>query len=167
MFRFVSEPTSVNFTDDKGVRASYVNNPSCPSSTTKQSFPPTTANSSLERKEVLSGKHNFEQQLVTGTFIVDKKFGDFQWASLLKQVPQFVPQTDASLTGWGAALQGKSIGGTWSFQERKWHINELELLAVKLALQTFLKSQNFTSIHIQMDNIVALTYLKRMGGSTN
>ena len=167
MFRFVSQPTSVNFTDDKGVRASYVNNPSCPSSATKQSFPPTTANSSLERKEVLSGKHNFEQKLVTGTFMVDKKLGDFQWASLLKQVPQFVLQTDASLTGWGAALQGKSIGGTWSFQERKWHINELELLAVKLALQTFLKSQNFTSIHIQMDNIVALTYLKRMGGSKN
>ena len=41
----------------------------------------------------------------------------------------------------------------------------MELLAVKLALQTFLKSQNFTSIHIQMDNIVALTYLKKIGGN--
>ena len=51
-------------------------------------------------------------------------------------------QTDASLTRCGAALQGKSIGGTWPFQEKKWHINELELLAVKLALQTFFKSQN-------------------------
>ena len=87
----------------------------------------------------------------------------FNGTSLLKQVPQVVLQTDVSLTDWGAALQGKSIGGTWSFQERKWYINELELLAVKLALQTFLKSQNFTSIHIQMDNIVALTYLKKMG----
>ena len=28
-------------------------------------------------------------------------------------------------------------------------------------------SQEFTSIHIQMDNIVTLTYLKRMGGSKN
>ena len=42
----------------------------------------------------------------------------------------------------GCSSPGKIIGGTWSFQERKWHINELELLAVKLALQTF---QNFTS----------------------
>ena len=57
--------------------------------------------------------------------------------------------------------------GTWSFQERKWHINELELLAVKLALQTFLKSQNFTSIHILMGNIVALTYLKKYVGTKN
>ena len=89
----------------------------------------------------------------------------FNGASHLKQVPQVVLQTDASLTGWVAALQGKSIGGTWSIEERKWHINELELLAVKLALQTLLKSQNFTSVHIQMDNIVALTYLKKMGGN--
>ena len=41
---------------------------------------------------------------------------------------------------------------------------QLELLAVNLALQTFLKSQNFTSIDIQMDNIVDLTYLKKIGG---
>ena len=41
----------------------------------------------------------------------------------------------------------------------------MELIAVKLALQTFLKSKKyFTSIHIQMDNIVALKYLKKMMG---
>ena len=79
MFRFVSEPISVNFTVDEGVRTSYVNNPGCPSSTTEQSLPQTTADSSPERKEVLSGKHNFEQQLETGTSMVDKTFGDFQW----------------------------------------------------------------------------------------
>ena len=78
MFRFVSEPISVNFAVDEGVRTSYVNNPACPSSTTEQSLPPTTADSSLEKKQVLSGKHNFEQ-LETGTSMVDKKFGDFQW----------------------------------------------------------------------------------------
>ena len=60
-------------------------------------------------------------------------------------------QTETSLTEWGAALQGRSVGGIWSFQERKWHINDLEPLALKLALQTFFKSQNFSSIHIKMD----------------
>ena len=50
MFRFVSEPTSVNFAVDEGVKTSYVNNPACPSSTNEQSLPPTTADSSLERK---------------------------------------------------------------------------------------------------------------------
>ena len=76
MFRFVSEPTSVNFTVDEGVRTSYVNNSGCPSSTTEQSLPPSTAETSLEKKEVLSGKHNFEQKLETRTSTMDKKYGN-------------------------------------------------------------------------------------------
>ena len=40
----------------------------------RQSFPPATANSSLERKEVLSNKYNFEQQLETGASMEDKQF---------------------------------------------------------------------------------------------
>ena len=87
----------------------------------------------------------------------------FNGNSLLKQAPQIVPQMDSSLTGWGAALQGTSIGGKWSFQERKGHINELKLQAVRPVLQAFLKSQNFTSIRMQTSNIVALTYLKKIG----
>ena len=79
MFRYVSEPTNANFKVDEGVRTSYVNNPDCPSSMTDQSLPPTIAYSNLERKEVLPGKHNLEQQFKTGTSIVDKRFGDFQW----------------------------------------------------------------------------------------
>ena len=75
----------------------------------------------------------------------------FNGTSLLKQVSQVVLQTETSLTEWGAVLQGRSVGGIWSFQERKWHINDLEPLALKLALQTFFKSQNFSSIHIKMD----------------
>ena len=47
------------------------------------------------------------------------------------------------------------------------HISELELLALKLALETFLKAQQIKSLHIQMDNIVALTYFLKMGGTKN
>ena len=79
MFRFVSEPTSVNFTIEEGVRTSPVNNSDCSSSTTEQSFPPAAADSSLERKEVLSGNNNYEQQLETVASMLDTKFGDFQW----------------------------------------------------------------------------------------
>ena len=43
----------------------------------------------------------------------------------------------------------------------------MEVLAVKLALQIFLKNQNFTSVYIQIDNIVALTYFKKMGRTKN
>ena len=43
----------------------------------------------------------------------------------------------------------------------------MELLAVKIDLQTFLKSQNFTSIPIQMYKIEALTYLRKTKGTKN
>ena len=46
---------------------------------------------------------------------------------------------------------------------KKMASTELELAAVKLALQIFCKSQNFSSVHIQLYSIVALTYLKKMG----
>ena len=37
---------------------------------------------------------------------------------------------------------------TWTQQERRMHINEPELLALKLALETFLKAQEIKSLHI-------------------
>ena len=43
------------------------------------------------------------------------------------------------------------------------HIYELELLALKLALKPLLKAHEIESIHIQMSNIVALTYFLKMG----
>ena len=68
-----------------------------------------------------------------------------------------VIQTDASMTG-------VSTGGKWSRQEQKKHINVLELLAVKLALLTYLKDQTRKIIHLQIDNMTALSYLVKMGG---
>ena len=55
----------------------------------------------------------------------------------------------------------------WSAKEMKYHIIILELLAVKLAIQTFTKYRDVKAIHLQVDNVVALTYLKKMGGSQN
>ena len=47
------------------------------------------------------------------------------------------------------------------------HINELELLALKLALETFLKVKEIESLHIQMDKIVALNYFLKKEVATN
>ena len=55
----------------------------------------------------------------------------------------------------------------WSAQEMKNHINILELLAIKLAIQTFSKTLKHKAIHLQVDNMVALTYLLNMGGTKN
>ena len=59
-----------------------------------------------------------------------------------------------------------STGGQWSLQESKLHINVLGLLAIKLALLTFSKMFNLKSIHFQVENMSALSYLMKMGGYT-
>ena len=55
----------------------------------------------------------------------------------------------------------------WSTLEMIYHINILELLAVKLDMQTFTKYRDVKAIHLQVDNIVALTYLMKIGGTQN
>ena len=72
--------------------------------------------------------------------------------------------TDALLTGSGAVREGMKTGGTWIQQERM-HINELELLALKLALEIFLTAQEIKSWHVQIDNILALTYFVKIEGT--
>ena len=55
----------------------------------------------------------------------------------------------------------------WSAQEMKYHNNILELLAAKLAIQTFTKYRDVKVIHLLVDNIMTLTYLVKMGGTQN
>ena len=87
---------------------------------------------------------------------------------LIEFLAQTLIQTDASSKGWGGATcHGISTGGMWSAQEMKYHINILELITVKLTIQTFTKYGDVKAIHLQVDNIVALTYLMKMGGTQN
>jgi len=55
--------------------------------------------------------------------------------------PQCIMETGTSRTGWGAFYQGEATGGCWSAEEQELHINELELLAVFLALKSFTRRQ--------------------------
>ena len=53
-------------------------------------------------------------------------------------------------------------------EERKFHISVLELKAAKLAIMSFtLKERDAISVHGQhdMDNMTALSYLMKMGGT--
>ena len=88
--------------------------------------------------------------------------------TLINPQPQIAISTNSSLEGWGAYFQGQKTGSPWASQEKKDHINVLELRAVKYAILTFsclyLKVQ---SKHIQMDSIVALSCLVKMGGTRN
>ena len=78
-------------------------------------------------------------------------------------MPQLINQTDAYKTGWGAVCQGTTKGRTWSYHEWTKHINVLELIAVKLAILTFIKGKSVTAMHLQTDDMTVLYYLVKMG----
>ena len=86
---------------------------------------------------------------------------------LILSHPDMFMTTDASLKGWGASCQGQRTEGSWSITEKDLHINVLEIIAVKYAILTFTKIKKPRLIHLKMDNIVALTYLLKMGGTRN
>lgn len=72
--------------------------------------------------------------------------------------------SDSSLTGWGAHCEKKSVFGFWSQEERRHHINYLELLAVSFALKCFASHLSGKEILLRLDNITAVAYVNKMGG---
>ena len=72
--------------------------------------------------------------------------------------------TDASLTGWGATDGNREIFGYWSGEERKCHINYLELLTVKIALIELASNIRNVQILLRGDNTTAISYINKMGG---
>ncbi|XP_047664226.1 uncharacterized protein LOC113648047 [Tachysurus fulvidraco] len=72
-----------------------------------------------------------------------------------------VVTTDASLTGWGATQEGRSVNGVWPISLRSAHINYLELLTVLKALKYFLPRDH---VLVRCDNRTAVAYINRQGG---
>ena len=54
--------------------------------------------------------------------------------------PTCVITTDASGIGWGASMGDITTQGLWSLEERRLHINVLDLLAVQFRLSALLPS---------------------------
>ncbi|XP_078506413.1 complement C3-like [Lissotriton helveticus] len=79
--------------------------------------------------------------------------------------PEFVLESDASLHGWGACLLGQNTGGFWSPEESLHHINYLELTAGLYALMSFRNSLQGRSVLLKMDNMSAVAYINRLGGT--
>ena len=61
--------------------------------------------------------------------------------ALFQEPVELIIKTDASRKGWGAYCKGVRTGGPWSSEEKRLHINCLELLAGSLAIKTFTKSK--------------------------
>ncbi|KAM4690570.1 uncharacterized protein WCC33_017974 [Rhinophrynus dorsalis] len=80
-------------------------------------------------------------------------------------VPDIVIESDASLLGWGARMGACSTGGKWSQAEASLHINCLELLAGSFALRSLVKDRVRCCILLRMDNVSAVQYINRLGGT--
>ena len=71
--------------------------------------------------------------------------------------------TDASLSGWGACLDGMTTGGRWNPDEATHDINYLEMLAVLFALQSFSDKVLAKHIKLMVDNTIAVATINQMG----
>ena len=65
----------------------------------------------------------------------------------------------------GAYCQGISTGGPWCLEEKRLHINCLELLAGSFAIQTFTEDKVCAHVKLLMNNTAAVAYINKMGGT--
>ena len=73
--------------------------------------------------------------------------------------------TDTSNKGWGTHLDKKSTKGLWSDQEKRLHINVLELKAVSLALRNFKDQCQDQIVLVATDNSTVVAYINKQGGT--
>ena len=85
--------------------------------------------------------------------------------SLLRVPPTSTLYTDASMTGWGAYLDGQSCSGTWQGEHLLEHINILEMRAVLLSIQSLRHLVQGRAICLATDNATVVAYLQNQGGT--
>ena len=71
--------------------------------------------------------------------------------------------SDASLQGWGGALDNVSTGGQCSAEEFVENINYLELRAAFLVIKTFVNEISNKHVKIMIDNTSAVSIINNMG----
>lgn len=91
---------------------------------------------------------------------IDESYYPLQLPSISVEIT-----TDASTVGYGATCQNEETNGRWKKDEKKMHINCLELLAIKYALQSFRQLVVGQHVKVLCDNTCAVTYIRNMGGS--
>ena len=62
-------------------------------------------------------------------------------------------------------MEGRRSGGRWSPGESTLHINVLEMNAVLLGVETFLRHERDITLKILSDNCTTVSYINKMGGT--
>ena len=85
----------------------------------------------------------------------------------LRQVQTTVTiTTDASKSMYGGHMGNSYMQGVWSEEEKKLHINILELEAVFLAVKHFLPAIKGKTVLLKTDNTKVVQYINKQGGLT-
>ena len=87
---------------------------------------------------------------------------------VVRSVPSrldLVLYSDASDTGWGALLGSDHLSGWWSCDVSLYSINHRELLVIFLAIRGFLPLLRGQTVSLFTDNMSALSYLRKEGGT--
>eukprot|EP00794_Sanderia_malayensis_P011529 gene11530-12719_t len=125
----------------------------------------------LEKDKTLAlklNKGNFKGMMS----LCDKARNELQWCSnnittcynnIVHAPITATVYSDASLKGWGAAMNDTSTGGQWSDQESTHHINYLELLAAFRTLKVYQLNLSDQHIKIMIDNTAAVGIINNMG----
>ncbi|XP_071951900.1 uncharacterized protein [Antedon mediterranea] len=86
-----------------------------------------------------------------------------------RQNPGLTLESDASGLGWGGSNGITHIGGRWGpvdiDQDSIFNINQLELKAAFLMLQSFCNSKRDIHVRLKLDNTTAIAYINNMGGT--
>ncbi|GFN92354.1 transposon ty3-i Gag-Pol polyprotein [Plakobranchus ocellatus] len=93
--------------------------------------------------------------------------------SLVREKPRATIKSDSSGYVWGAVMNNTDSGtsnsvsthGMWRDDERKEHINVLELKAAMLAVQSLCRELTDCHVRIEIDNTTAVAYINSMGGT--
>ena len=97
---------------------------------------------------------------------INCKMSDLIPVSFINNKTDVTLFVDASLTGWGVYLSsGESTNGFWTEEERKMHINILEMQAILYAILCFKSKFQNKKINIRSDNKTTVFYILKMGGT--
>lgn len=85
--------------------------------------------------------------------------------STLPNITSVTITTDASKQGYGGYMGKKFCQGVWSPEQKKKHINWLEMEAVFLTLKHFKADLANNAVQIRCDNTTVVQYLNKQGGT--
>lgn len=108
--------------------------------------------------------HDFSGSSIPGRDgLVEGSPPSMEWQGAVPKTNRFDHRDRCISKGLGGILPGRQYRGP--LEEKRLHINCLELLAGSLAIKTFTKDKVCAHVKLLIDNTAAVAYINKMGGT--